>query len=219
MRWPPRRSWPRSRPMSLSQLNISPTVTGSGPGFSICHSKMPTGIAALAVVAGDDRAELPLRQPHGELVPVVLEPGIGEQTVVGAGALGQIPVPAGERLGPDRRKDVGRTARRPWPRTPRTGRPGPSRTGGGRHRDAILRSRRDGSARSTLHPCRRGARHPTAHRRSAADRRPGGPAPGRRMAARSVAARRTAPDPRGRRVPVARSSAATSRRRRSRRRA
>ena len=70
-------------------------------------------VAALAVVAGDHRAELPLRQPHRELVPVVLEPGIGEQAVVGAGALGQIPVPAGERVGPDRREDVGRPSAAP----------------------------------------------------------------------------------------------------------
>ena len=43
LRCPPRRSCSRSRPISLSQLNMSPTVTGSGPGFSICHSKIPTG--------------------------------------------------------------------------------------------------------------------------------------------------------------------------------
>src|SRR5436190_698971 len=67
----------------------------------------PDRKAALAIVAWDDRAELPLDEVHGEGIPVVLEPCVREESVVGACAFGQVPVPGPERVWLDGRQDVG----------------------------------------------------------------------------------------------------------------
>ena len=96
-------------PGGSAQLNRSPTVSGSGPGFSTHHSNTPTGKRAPIEVAGDDRRELLAGEAHRDAEAVGLErlPGPREQRVIRAATHRQIPAPGGQVRRPERGQDDG----------------------------------------------------------------------------------------------------------------
>ncbi len=63
-------------------------------------------VAALAVVAGNDRRQLTLGQPYPEVRPVIGEPRIREERVIRAGPFRKVPTPRSQGAGSDRAQDV-----------------------------------------------------------------------------------------------------------------
>ena len=162
------------------QVNMIPTVSGSGPGFSDPPLEDADRQGAGLEVPGDDRAQLLADEADAKDVGLEGLPCPREQGVIRPAAYRQRPAPVRQGGGPKRRQD--RRACRPRRvarRRRRSRRPPRARTRGARPRGASARSRRGGSGRCCPCPARRSGCRRMTRRRSSDLRRAGGRRRGR----------------------------------------
>ena len=102
-------------PGGSAQVARSPTVSGSGPGFSTHHSKTPTGRALRSRSPADHGRKLLADEPDAERLGLERLPGPREEGVVrpAADRAGPSPRPAGRRRAVARRTGRWRARSRP----------------------------------------------------------------------------------------------------------